>query len=213
MFIWEMIIFCAFLALLIRVEVAVARDHRLQTVRGRFHSLKFRAKLKIGALLLLVHLPEATRPPPRSGLLREGTMIKLGTVSRLREDALRIVFPLAIIMSTTITWAGDVNNPANDSLLAMSAQRQADILGKIAGEGCKGKAAFYQGTMKDIPQPEGDRRPQLPVPPANENDTFWNVMCKNGRSYSIEVHPDGSNNVVECGTVKMFHLGECFKKF
>jgi hypothetical protein len=62
-------------------------------------------------------------------------MIKLGTVSRLREDALRIVFPLAIIMSTTITWAGDVNNPANDSLLAMSAQRQADILGKIAGEG------------------------------------------------------------------------------
>jgi hypothetical protein len=145
--------------------------------------------------------------------LREGTMIKLGTVSRLREDALRIVFPLAIIMSTTITWAGDVNNPANDSLLAMSAQHQADILGKIAGEGCKGKTAFYQGTMKDIPQPKGDRRPQLPVPPANENDTFWNVMCKNGRSYSIEVHPDGSNNVVECGTVKMFHLGECFKKF
>ena len=140
-------------------------------------------------------------------------MIKLGTVSRLREDALRIVFPLAIIMSTTITWAGDVNNPANDSLLAMSAQRQADILGKIAGEGCKGKTAFYQGTMKDIPQPKGDRRPQLPVPPANENDTFWNVMCKNGRSYSIEVHPDGSNNVVECGIVKMFHLGECFKKF
>ena len=48
----------------------------------------------------------------------------------IKEDALRIVFPLAIIMSTTITWAGDVNNPANDSLLAMSAQRQADILGK-----------------------------------------------------------------------------------
>jgi hypothetical protein len=31
MFIWKMIIFCALLALLIRVEVAVARDHRLQT--------------------------------------------------------------------------------------------------------------------------------------------------------------------------------------
>ena len=131
----------------------------------------------------------------------------------LKEDALRIVFPLAIIISTTITWAGDVKNPANNSLLAMSAQRQADILGKIAGEGCKGKTAFYQGTMRDIPQPEGDRRPKLPVPPTNENDTFWNVMCSNGRSYSIEVHPDGSNNVVECGVAKMFHLGECFKKF
>jgi hypothetical protein len=116
-------------------------------------------------------------------------------------------------MSTAISWAGDLNNPANDSLLAMSTQHQADILGKIVGEGCKGETAFYQGTMKDLPQPKGDRRPQLPVPPANENDTFWNVMCKNGRSYSIEVHPDGSNNVVECGTAKMTHLGECFKKF
>ena len=124
-------------------------------------------------------------------------MIKLRTLSR-KEDALRIVVPLAIIMLTTITWAGERKYSANNSLLAMSAQRRADILGKIAGEGCKGNTAFYQGTMKDIPQPEGDRRPQLPVPPANENDTFWNVMCKNGRSYSIEVHPDGSNNVVEC---------------
>jgi hypothetical protein len=138
-------------------------------------------------------------------------MIKLRTLRR--EDVLRIVFPLAIIMPTTITWAGNVNNPANDSLLAMSAQRQANILGKIAGDGCEGKTSFYQGTMKDLPQPEGNRRPELPVPPANENDTFWNVMCKNGRSYSIEVHPDGSNNVVGCGIVKKFHLSECFKKF
>src|SRR5262249_47643276 len=116
-------------------------------------------------------------------------MVKLRALSR-RENALRIVFPLAIIMPTTIAWAGDVNNPANDSLLAMPAQRQAKILGKIADDGCKGKTAFYQGTMKNMPQPEGHRPPQLPVPAANENDTFWNVMCKNGRSYSIEVHPD-----------------------
>ena len=95
----------------------------------------------------------------------------------------------------------------------MSPQHQADILGKIVGEGCKGKIAFYQGTMNDLPQPEGDRRPQLPVPPEHGNDGFWNVMCKNGRSYSIEVHPDGSNNVVECRLVKMFHLSECFEKF
>jgi len=82
------------------------------------------------------------------------------------------MFPLVIIISTTITWAGDVKNPANDSLLAMSAQRQADILGKLVGEGCKGKTAFYQGAMKDMPQLNGDRRPQRPVPPTNENDTF-----------------------------------------
>jgi hypothetical protein len=135
-------------------------------------------------------------------------MIKLRTL-----NALRVVLQLGIIMPTAITLAGDANNPANDSLLAMSAQRRADILGKIVGEECKGKRAFYQGTMKDLPQPEGDHRPQVSVPPANENDAFWNVMCKNGRSYSIEVHPDGSNNVVECGSVKILHLGECFKKF
>jgi hypothetical protein len=139
------------------------------------------------------------------------TMIRL--IALGREDALRVVFPLAIIMPATITWAGDVNNPANDSLLAMSAQHQADLLGKIVGDGCIGKTAFYQGTMKNMPQPEGDRRPQLPVPPANENDAFWNVLCKNGRSCSIEVHPDGSNNVVKCGTVKLFRAGECFRKF
>jgi hypothetical protein len=59
----------------------------------------------------------------------------------LREDVLRIALPLTIVLSTAIAWAGDVNNPANDSLLTMSAKRQADILGKIAGEGCKGKTA------------------------------------------------------------------------
>jgi hypothetical protein len=84
--------------------------------------------------------------------------INVRAVSPLRRDALRFAFPLATTLCTTITWAGDVNNPANDSLLAMSAQRQADILGKIVGEGCKGKTAFYQGTMKDIPQPKGDRQ-------------------------------------------------------
>jgi hypothetical protein len=140
-------------------------------------------------------------------------MIRVGTVGPSKEDALRILFSLLIIVSTMNALAGDGTNPANDSLLAMSPRGQANILGKIAGEGCKGKKAFYQGTMKDIPQPKGDRRPQVPVPPANDNDTFWNVVCWNGRSYSIEVHPDGSNNVVECDVAATFHLGECFKKF
>jgi hypothetical protein len=138
---------------------------------------------------------------------------KSKSISQLWESILRVALPLAIVLSTAITRAGDVKNPANDSLLAMSPQQQADILGKIVGEGCQGKMAFYQGTMSNLPQPNDDRRPQLPVPPEHGNDTFWNVMCKNGRSYSVEVHPDGSNKVVDCNTVKMFHLGECFKKF
>ncbi len=140
-------------------------------------------------------------------------MIKARAASSSGRVAHRAALILLILLLTTIAWAADVNNPANDSLLAMSAQRRAVILGKIASDRCKGKTAFYQGTMKDIPQPKGDHRPQVPVPPTNENDAFWNVMCKNGRSYSIEIHPDGSNNVVECGAVEMFHLTECFKRF
>jgi hypothetical protein len=42
----------------------------------------------------------------------------------------------------------------------MSAQRQAKILGKIVGEKCKGKTAFYQGTMKDTAARRG-------LPPAS----------------------------------------------
>jgi len=141
--------------------------------------------------------------------------VAFGVIRRrkLKGVTVRRVLMFVVISSTTITWASEITSPANDSLLAMSARRQADILGKIVGGGCKGKTAFYQGRMKDIPQAQGDRRPQLPVPPSDENDTFWNVMCRNGRSYSIEVHPDGSNKVMECGAIKMFHLVECFRKF
>ena len=36
----------------------------------------------------------------------------------------------------------------------------------------------------------------------------------NDQSKSSEsIKEDGSNNVVQCGSVQMFNLGECFKKF
>jgi hypothetical protein len=61
--------------------------------------------------VLLVHLSVAGRPRTENRNADGRTMIKLRALSR--REALRIVFPLAIIMPTTIAWAGEVNSPAN----------------------------------------------------------------------------------------------------
>jgi hypothetical protein len=98
-----------------------------------------------------------------------------------------------------------VKNGANDWLLAQTPVAQANMLGKVVGERCKGKTAFYQGTIKSGPR-------ALPIP-GTENDTFWSVMCTDGRSFEVEVHPDGSGQVLECSVLKAMHGGECFKKF
>jgi hypothetical protein len=95
-----------------------------------------------------------------------------------------------------------VKNGANDWLLAQTPVVQADMLGKTVGERCKGKTAFYQGPIKN----------GLPIP-GTEDDAFWSVLCTDGRSFEVEVHPDGSGQVLECSVLKAMHGGECFKKF
>jgi hypothetical protein len=95
-----------------------------------------------------------------------------------------------------------VKNGANDWLLAQTPVVQADMLGKTVGERCKGKTAFYQGPIKN----------GLPIP-GTENDAFWSVLCMDGRSFKVEVHPDGSGQVLECSVLKALHGGECFKNF
>ena len=86
------------------------------------------------------------------------------------------------------------------------------MLGKVVGNRCKGKAAFYQGTLKG---PHASADPRLIVPRVDlaENDTFWSVMCADGRSFEVELHPDGSGHVLECSVLKSMRAGECFKKF
>ena len=55
--------------------------------------------------------------------------------------------------------------------------------------GCGGEyyPQNFLGFVQLLPQPKGDNRRNYPVPPEHVNDTFWNVMRKNGRSYSIQV--------------------------
>jgi hypothetical protein len=130
-------------------------------------------------------------------------------------SAFRIV-PLAAwaacALCTVATAGEETLNPANNWLLHQSPKRQAAMLGKAVGEGCVGRTPFYQGTMEKDAKPPRDRRPEAPVLPGTENDAFWSIKCGDGRSYSVEVHPDGSGKVLECSVLKLF--GEnCFRKY
>jgi hypothetical protein len=115
--------------------------------------------------------------------------------------------------ATATAPSSGVQNPANDWLLSQSSTGQADMLGKVVGDGCKGKTPFYQGNMKSGASSSTDTRPKLPVLPGTENDAFWSIRCYDGRSYEVEVHPDGSGKVLECSALKAMGAGECFKKF
>ena len=44
---------------------------------------------------------------------------------------------------------------------------------------------------------------------------FWNVACRNGRSFAVMVYNDasGSTKVLDCGVLKVVAGVECFKKF
>jgi Superinfection immunity protein len=115
--------------------------------------------------------------------------------------------------ATTPVASDEVKNGANDWLLAQPNAARADMLGKVVGDKCKGKTAFYQGTIKSDSRASVDPRSKLPTLRGTENDTFWSIMCYDGRSFEVEMHPNGSGEVLECAALKATHAGECFKKF
>lgn len=115
--------------------------------------------------------------------------------------------------ATTTAPSNDIVNPANDWLLSQSSSGQADMLGKVVGDGCKGKTPFYQGNMKSGASDSTDTGPKLPTLPGTENDAFWSIRCYDGRSYEVEVHPDGSGKIMECSLLKAMRAGQCFQRF
>jgi len=117
------------------------------------------------------------------------------------------------LVAANALLSDQVQNPANDWLLVHNGAARAERLGRVVGEGCKGQTAFYQGTIKTVSHVSSDPRPQAPVLPGTENDAFWSVRCADGRSYEVEVHPNGRGQVLECSVLKRLHASECFKKF
>ena len=90
-------------------------------------------------------------------------------------------------------------NPTHDYLIAHPAER-AKELGKMAGEGCKGRSAFYQAMASCSAAGE----------PAHT--ALWSVKCTNGKSYSVSVFPGGRSSVMDCALLEAMHAGHCFTK-
>src|SRR4029453_10703973 len=65
-------------------------------------------------------------------------------------------------------------NRAHDSLMSLSPSGQADMLGKMVGEGCQGETAFYMGM-----ETEG----------LAKNTAYWSVKCTNSKSFFVGVDP------------------------
>ena len=85
-------------------------------------------------------------------------------------------------------------NLANDELTKLPRSQQASMLGKVVGEGCTGKKAFYMGALQD--------------------ESFWSLKCTNGENYLISIEGDqmGSSKVMNCATYEAITGLRCFQK-
>jgi len=96
--------------------------------------------------------------------------------------------------------AAESANGANAYLLSVEPRVQADTLAKAVGDHCRGRTPFYMGFGGGGGGPGGQ-------------DGFWSLRCADGRSFVVQVHPDGTSTVLECQVLKALHAGDCFKKF
>lgn len=95
---------------------------------------------------------------------------------------------------------GKTGNVAHDRLSALPPSQQAAMLGRVVGEGCQGRDAFFMGLNTLAP---------------GKSQVFWSVRCTNGKGYQVSIEPDsnGSTRVLECSVLKAFAKVECFKTF
>jgi|HubBroStandDraft_1064217.scaffolds.fasta_scaffold159246_2 hypothetical protein len=88
-------------------------------------------------------------------------------------------------------------NGANAYLLSLSSDARAQMLGKAIAKGCSAQIIFYMG---------------IGTAGLAKDQAFWSVRCQDGRTYAVEVHPNGTSTLLECSALKTVHAGECFKK-
>jgi len=89
-------------------------------------------------------------------------------------------------------------NGANAWLMAAPPAQRIMKLGRVVGDGCVGKRAFYMG---------------LGTTDISRNRAFWSIQCADRRSYAVQVNPDGTSKVLECWALRALHAGECFRSF
>jgi hypothetical protein len=111
---------------------------------------------------------------------------------------------LSLVAVMTPSLANPANR-ANDLLAAQSPKEQAAILGRAVNgsdpsANCQGVTAFYQGEAKDG---------------VHAGEAIWSVRCADGKSFQVDIHPDGSGTTLDCGLLRWLGNGKetCFKKY
>ena len=114
----------------------------------------------------------------------------------MRSGMLLVAALLAAGSGLTALAAGGSGNSANDSLLAMSPEQQAEMLTKGI-KGCVGTSPFPMGVT---------------TTGKAKGYAYWSVRCKDGRSFAVQIAPDAQAVVVDCRVLQA-NGKECFKKF
>src|SRR5689334_21060784 len=111
---------------------------------------------------------------------------------------------MAVLLTAVIAGASAAaaqktgsGNPVQDRLLALPPAQQATVLGKNVGQGCVGTSAYAMGIASTGKW---------------KSLAYWSVKCKDGRSFAIQIAPNGEAFVIDC-RVLAANGRECFKKF
>lgn len=109
-----------------------------------------------------------------------------------------LVSILAIVMLVAISTPAFANY-SHSQITQMSYTAKKSFFGDYlhrSGESCyRVTKIFFQGFDK-------------------EKSAYWNVKCKNGRAYCIQIknNTSGSTRIMDCELCRMIGV-ECFKKF
>ena len=101
-----------------------------------------------------------------------------------------------MVVGSGVGAAEGSGNSANDNLLAMSAEQQAQMLTKGIKD-CVGESPFPMGVTKT-----GKAK----------GYAYWSVRCKDGRSFAIQISPKSQATAADCKALEGSGK-ECFKKF
>ena len=110
---------------------------------------------------------------------------------------LALLFAALVAGGSAAAGAAGSGNPIHDRLLSLSAAAQALTIGKNVGHGCVGSLAFPMGVA---------------TTGKAKGLAYWSVRCKDGRSFAVQIAPNGEMFVVDCQVLKA-NGKECFKKF
>ena len=114
----------------------------------------------------------------------------------MRSGMLLLAALLTAGSGLTAWSAGGSGNSANDGLLAMSPEQQAEMLTKGI-KGCVGESPFPMGVTKT-----GKAK----------GYAYWSVRCKDGRSFAVQITPKSQATAADCKQLEGSGK-ECFKKF